>query len=35
MIGRKYGIIGRVTTFFSKLRGPADRTVGIAVELDG
>ncbi len=34
-IGRKYGITGRVTMFFSKLRGPADRTVGIAVKLDG
>ncbi|MEV7094686.1 PPOX class F420-dependent oxidoreductase [Amycolatopsis sp. NPDC051045] len=35
MIARKYGIVGRVTMFFSKLRGPADRTVGIAVKLDG
>jgi PPOX class probable F420-dependent enzyme len=35
VIGRKYGIVGRVTMFFSKLRGPADRTVGIAVKLDG
>ncbi|MEQ0564752.1 PPOX class F420-dependent oxidoreductase [Amycolatopsis sp. NEAU-NG30] len=35
LIARKYGIIGRVTMFFSKLRGPADRTVGIAVRLDG
>ncbi|WP_410568845.1 PPOX class F420-dependent oxidoreductase [Amycolatopsis sp. cmx-4-61] len=34
-IARKYGIVGRVTMFFSKLRGPADRTVGIAVKLDG
>ncbi|MEV4054418.1 PPOX class F420-dependent oxidoreductase [Amycolatopsis sp. NPDC049688] len=34
-IARKYGVIGRVTMFFSKLRGPADRTVGIAVKLDG
>ncbi|MEU8639019.1 PPOX class F420-dependent oxidoreductase [Amycolatopsis sp. NPDC048633] len=34
-ITRKYGIVGRVTMFFSKLRGPADRTVGIAVKLDG
>ena len=33
-IARKYGIVGRVTMFFSKLRGPADRTVGIAVTLD-
>lgn len=35
MIARKYGVVGRVTMFFSKLRGPADRTVGIAVKLDG
>ena len=34
-IARKYGIVGRVTMFFSKLRGPADRTVGIAVKVDG
>lgn len=34
-IARKYGVVGRVTMFFSKLRGPADRTVGIAVKLDG
>jgi PPOX class probable F420-dependent enzyme len=33
-IARKYGIVGRITMFFSKLRGPADRTVGIAVTLD-
>ena len=33
-IARKYGIVGRVTMFFSRLRGPADRTVGIAVKLD-
>jgi PPOX class probable F420-dependent enzyme len=32
-IARKYGVVGRVTMFFSKLRGPADRTVGIAVKL--
>lgn len=35
VIGRKYGVFGRVSMFFSKLRGPADRTVGIAVKLDG
>jgi PPOX class probable F420-dependent enzyme len=35
VIARKYGIFGRVSMFFSKLRGPADRTVGIAVKLDG
>ncbi|WP_410643037.1 PPOX class F420-dependent oxidoreductase [Amycolatopsis sp. lyj-346] len=34
-IARKYGIVGRVTMFFSKLRGPADRTIGIAVKMDG
>ena len=34
-IARKYGIVGRVTMFFSKLRGPEDRTVGIAVTVDG
>ncbi|MET8999730.1 PPOX class F420-dependent oxidoreductase [Amycolatopsis sp. NPDC004169] len=34
-IARKYGIVGRVTMFFSKLRGPEDRTVGIAVKVDG
>ncbi|OXM61524.1 PPOX class F420-dependent oxidoreductase [Amycolatopsis vastitatis] len=35
VIARKYGVVGRVTMFFSKLRGPADRTVGIAVKVDG
>jgi PPOX class probable F420-dependent enzyme len=34
-IARKYGFAGRVTILFSKLRGPADRTIGIAVKLDG
>ncbi|MEU4524981.1 PPOX class F420-dependent oxidoreductase [Amycolatopsis sp. NPDC024027] len=34
-IARKYGIVGRVTMFFSKLRGPEDRTIGIAVKVDG
>ncbi len=34
-IAGKYGIVGRVTMFFSKLRGPQDRTVGIAVKVDG
>ncbi|WP_037309574.1 PPOX class F420-dependent oxidoreductase [Amycolatopsis orientalis] len=33
VIARKYGIVGQVTMFFSKLRGPKDRTVGIAVKL--
>ncbi|GAB2973467.1 PPOX class F420-dependent oxidoreductase [Amycolatopsis acidiphila] len=31
LIARKYGLVGRVTMFFSRLRGPKDRTVGIAV----
>jgi PPOX class probable F420-dependent enzyme len=30
-IARKYGVIGRVTMFFSRLRGGPRRTVGIAV----
>jgi len=34
LIGRDYGLIGRVTMFFSRLRGPKDRTIGIAVKLD-
>ncbi|KAA9152907.1 PPOX class F420-dependent oxidoreductase [Amycolatopsis acidicola] len=33
-IERKYGIVGRVTMFFSRLRGPEDRTVGIAIALE-
>jgi PPOX class probable F420-dependent enzyme len=33
VLARKYGIVGRVTMFFSKLRGPKDRTVGVAVKL--
>ena len=33
-IARKYGVLGHVTMFFSRLRGPADRTVGLAVKLD-
>ncbi|MFJ8911829.1 PPOX class F420-dependent oxidoreductase [Amycolatopsis sp. NPDC102389] len=32
VIARKYGITGRVTMFFSRLRGPKDRTVGIAIK---
>lgn len=31
---RKYGIIGRVTMFFSRLRGGSQRTVGVAIALD-
>ncbi|MEC3981768.1 PPOX class F420-dependent oxidoreductase [Amycolatopsis sp. H20-H5] len=34
-VARKYGIIGQVTMFFSRLRGGPQRTVGIAVKLDG
>jgi PPOX class probable F420-dependent enzyme len=34
-IARKYGITGQVTMFFSRLRGPKDRTVGIAIAPDG
>ncbi|QWF83163.1 PPOX class F420-dependent oxidoreductase [Amycolatopsis sp. CA-230715] len=33
VIARKYGIVGRVTMFFSELRGPKDRTVGVAISL--
>ncbi|GHF85835.1 hypothetical protein FHX82_001042 [Amycolatopsis bartoniae] len=33
LIAKKYGIVGRVSMFFSRLRGPADRTVGIAIRL--
>ncbi|MGC7099888.1 PPOX class F420-dependent oxidoreductase [Amycolatopsis lurida] len=32
-IAREYGIVGRVTMFFSRLRG-RQRTVGIAITLD-
>ncbi|WP_020671545.1 PPOX class F420-dependent oxidoreductase [Amycolatopsis nigrescens] len=34
-VARKYGIVGQVTMFFSRLRGPKDRTVGVAIELAG
>ena len=30
-ISRRYGIVGRVFTFFSKLRGGAGRTVGLEI----
>ncbi len=30
-INRRYGIVGRVFTFFSKLRGGAGRTVGLEI----
>jgi len=33
-IARKYGLVGRVTMFFSRLRGGPPRIVGIAVKLD-
>jgi PPOX class probable F420-dependent enzyme len=33
-IGRKYGLVGRVVMFFSRLRGGSRRTVGLAVTLD-
>ncbi|MFE0025134.1 PPOX class F420-dependent oxidoreductase [Amycolatopsis sp. NPDC059021] len=33
-IARKYGLIARVTMFFSRLRGGTSRTVGIAIALD-
>ncbi|ASR37555.1 PPOX class F420-dependent enzyme [Prauserella marina] len=32
-IARKYGIVGRVTMFFSKLRGGPQRTVGLAIDI--
>lgn len=31
LIARKYGLLGQVSMFFSRLRGPKDRTVGIAI----
>lgn len=34
-IARKYGVLGHVLGFFTRLRGPEDRTIGIAVKLDG
>ena len=30
-INRRYGIIGRIFTFFSKLRGGANRTIGLEI----
>jgi PPOX class probable F420-dependent enzyme len=33
-IARKYGLLGRVTMFFSRLRGGRERTVGLAILLD-
>lgn len=34
-IARKYGVVGRVSMFLSRLRGGRQRTVGLAVTLDG
>jgi PPOX class probable F420-dependent enzyme len=34
LIARKYGIVGQVTMFFSRLRGGPPRTVAIAITLD-
>ncbi|MGW7531431.1 PPOX class F420-dependent oxidoreductase [Amycolatopsis sp. NPDC054798] len=33
VIARDYGIVGRVTMFFSRLRGGPERTIGIAVKI--
>ncbi|SFQ44005.1 PPOX class F420-dependent oxidoreductase [Amycolatopsis rubida] len=33
VIARDYGLVGRVTMFFSRLRGGPERTIGIAVKL--
>ncbi|MDT8914330.1 PPOX class F420-dependent oxidoreductase [Amycolatopsis sp. PS_44_ISF1] len=33
-IARKYGLIGRVTMTFSRLRGGSRRTIGIAITVD-
>jgi PPOX class probable F420-dependent enzyme len=33
-IARKYGLLGQVTMFFSRLRGGRQRTVGLAITLD-
>ncbi|MEU6644203.1 PPOX class F420-dependent oxidoreductase [Saccharomonospora sp. NPDC046836] len=33
VLARKYGLTGRVTMFFSRLRGGPQRTVGIAIGL--
>ncbi|WP_370943098.1 PPOX class F420-dependent oxidoreductase [Amycolatopsis sp. cg5] len=33
LIAKKYGVVGQVTMFFSKLRGPRDRTIGVAIKL--
>ncbi|MFD2473882.1 PPOX class F420-dependent oxidoreductase [Amycolatopsis silviterrae] len=33
VIARDYGVIGRVTMFFSRLRGGPERTIGIAIKV--
>ncbi|PXY20666.1 PPOX class F420-dependent oxidoreductase [Prauserella muralis] len=33
-IARAYGLLGRVSMFFSRLRGGPERTVGIAVKIE-
>lgn len=33
-LAQKYGIIGRITMFFSRLRGGKQRTVGLSIALD-
>lgn len=33
-IARKYGLLGRVSMFFSQLRGGKERTVGLAIAVD-
>lgn len=33
-IARKHGLFGRVAVFFSRLRGGAERTVGLAIAVD-
>ncbi|QRP44166.1 PPOX class F420-dependent oxidoreductase [Amycolatopsis sp. FDAARGOS 1241] len=33
-IARQYGLVGRVTMFFSRLRGGPQRTIGIAIRLE-
>lgn len=33
-IARKYGLFGKVTMFFSRLRGGPERTIGLAITLN-
>ncbi|WP_020657711.1 PPOX class F420-dependent oxidoreductase [Amycolatopsis benzoatilytica] len=35
VIARDYGVVGRVSMFFSRLRGGPERTIGIAIKVDG